>query len=264
MEIIPAEDPDEIGAIIPVIRSAWGMSEMAQIVKDTVAAMRFHGGLVLLAKDQGEVIGMSFSFPARFGNHIYLYSHMTGVLQDRKYSGIGQQLKLRQKEWALRQGYDLICWTFDPLMTLNANLNLGKLGGIARSYIPNFYGNMDDSLNRGNPTDRVVCEWWIREKRNPSERVNPTLNPAEGKELDNTIISSKKPFMLKIPEDFLRMKRETPEIASKVRLYYRETFRKIFSSGYVLTGFSRSDSAYIVTHSSEILPVLPEKIFPVR
>lgn len=263
MEIVPVEDPDEIGEIVPVIRSAWGMTEMAQIVKDTVAAMRFHGGLVLLAKDKGQSIGMSFSFPARFGNHSYLYSHMTGVIQDRKYAGIGQQLKLRQKEWAIKQGYDLICWTFDPLMALNANLNIGKLGGIARSYIPNFYGNMDDSLNRGNPTDRVVCEWWIKEKQSPGTVPEDIIAPGDEKKM-NSLIDAKAPFLLRIPDEFLKIKREAPEKALDLRLNYRETFRKIFRSGYVLTGFQRQDCAYIAKHSTEMVPPPHEGIFPVR
>lgn len=263
MEIIPVEDPDEIGEIVPVIRSAWGMTEMAQIVKDTVAAMRFHGGLVLLAKDNGQAIGMSFSFPARFGNQSYLYSHMTGVIQDRKYSGIGQQLKLRQKEWAIKQGYDLICWTFDPLMALNANLNIGKLGGIARSYIPNFYGNMDDSLNRGNPTDRVVCEWWIKAKPLPGTVPEDIIVPEDESRM-NTLIASKTSFLLRIPDDFIKIKRETPEKAIDMRINYRESFRKIFRSGYVLSGFNRQNCAYIAIHSSEIRPPLHEGIFPVR
>ena len=263
MEIIQADSPDQISSIIPVIRSAWGLTDMSQIVKDIVAAMRFHGGLVLLARDGGKIVGMQFSFPGRFGGKDYLYSHMTGVIQDRKYSGIGSMLKLRQKEWAISQGYDLICWTYDPLMTLNANLNLGKLGGIARSYIPDFYGIMDDSLNRGNPTDRVVCEWWITMEKNSPEMPAESIIPNGENKLE-TALSEKMPFLLRIPDNFLQMKMNDPEKAMETRILYRETFRKIFMARYVLAGFQRETSSYVVVHESSGRISAGPSIFPVR
>ena len=63
MEVQVVTDPDEIREIVPVIRSAWGMQNMEQLVKDIVAAMRFHGGLVLIAREAGKVVGMHCSFP---------------------------------------------------------------------------------------------------------------------------------------------------------------------------------------------------------
>lgn len=46
--------------------------------------------------------------------------------------GIGYCFKLTQREAAVAQGVDLITWTFDPLASLNARLNLYKLGCIAQ------------------------------------------------------------------------------------------------------------------------------------
>lgn len=58
-------------------------------------------------------------------------------------------------------GYDLITWTFDPLESRNAYLNLSKLNAVCSTYVENCYGEMDDSLNHGLPTDRLKAEWWI-------------------------------------------------------------------------------------------------------
>lgn len=264
MDIIEVQDPDDVASIVPVIKSAWGLTDMGQIVKDIAVAMNFHGGLVLLARDGDKVVGMLFGFPGRFGSRSYLYSHMTGVVNEKKYSGIGQKLKLRQREWALSRGYDLVCWTFDPLMSLNGNLNIGKLGGIARSFIPNFYGNMEDSLNRGNYTDRVVCEWWIKAGERTHNTASETYNPLSLVENLSSIMERKNPFLLQIPEDYLGIKKENPERAKSLRMGYRDVFRKIFNGGYVLAGFDRRNSAYIVVEGDQLSGKIGEPVFPVR
>ncbi len=186
------------------------------------------------------------------------------MASEKKYSGIGQKLKLRQKTWALDRGYDLICWTFDPLMSLNGNLNIGKLGGIARSFIPNFYGNMEDSLNRGNYTDRVVCEWWIMAGERTDITVSETYDPLSSGVNLSDILEQRAPFLLKIPDDYLGIKKENPERAKSIRMGYRDVFRKIFNKGYVIAGFDRRNSAYIAVTEEHLPGKIREPIFPVR
>ena len=47
---------------------------------------------------------------------------------------------------------DTIVWTFDPLVRRNARLNLIKLGADVDGFEVDFYGNMDDGINSGDPT----------------------------------------------------------------------------------------------------------------
>ena len=264
MDIVEVQNPDDISSIVPVIKSAWGLTDMGQIVKDIAVAMNFHGGLVLLAKDEDKVVGMLFGFPGRFAGRSYLYSHMTGVVNENKYSGIGQKLKIRQKEWAISMGYELICWTFDPLMSLNGNLNIGKLGGIARSFIPNFYGQMEDSLNRGNYTDRVVCEWWIQTDKIILTKTNTIYDPLDLDENLSDLLQNRAPFLLRIPENYLGIKRENPEMAKSIRISYRDVFRKIFNSEFILAGFDRKNSGYVAVTRDYLPGKIGGPIFPVR
>jgi Uncharacterized conserved protein len=176
MELDVVTDPDEIKKVIPVIKSAWGMQNMDQLVKDILCSFRFHGGLVLIARDNEEILGMQYSYPGFKKGKVYLYSHMTGVVENRKYSGIGRALKMEQKKWAMDHGFDLIAWTYDPLMCLNANFNTHILGTVSRTYLRNFYGEMEDPLNSGVPTDRFVTEWHITQQKNhPSEKTQEIL-----------------------------------------------------------------------------------------
>ena len=61
----------------------------------------------------------------------------------------------------MKRGITLITWTFDPLQSRNAHLNIAKLGGVVRTYCVNYYGNAKSELDRGLDTDRLFIEWWI-------------------------------------------------------------------------------------------------------
>ena len=63
------------------------------------------------------------------------------------------------------QGIDLIVWTFDPLQSRNAYLNIEKLGCIIREYSVNIYPGSGSQFNAGLETDRFTPEWWIGSRR---------------------------------------------------------------------------------------------------
>ena len=90
---------------------------------------------------------------------------MTAVLEGFRDRGVGRQLKLFQRQDALRRGIELIEWTFDPLEMRNAHFNLMRLGAVARRYIPDYYGVTESPLHGGLPTDRLVAEWWVASER---------------------------------------------------------------------------------------------------
>ena len=56
----------------------------------------------------------------------------------------------------------MIAWTYDPLIRRNAYFNLAKLGARPVEYLPNFYGAMDDAINGGTETDRMLVRWELR------------------------------------------------------------------------------------------------------
>ena len=52
---------------------------------------------------------------------------MLGIHPDYQLKGIGKLLKDEQRKIAKEMGYKLITWTFDPLESRNAYLNVSKL-----------------------------------------------------------------------------------------------------------------------------------------
>ncbi|MBB5780778.1 GNAT family N-acetyltransferase [Nonomuraea jabiensis] len=129
------------------------------ITVELMRALAHAGGYVAGAFDGGRLVGGSIGFLAS-GNA--LHSHVTGTAAGR---GIGFALKLHQRRWALERGLERITWTYDPLMRRNAHFNLAKLGARPREYLPCFYGVMDDAINRGDESDRLLTAWPLSDPR---------------------------------------------------------------------------------------------------
>jgi predicted GNAT superfamily acetyltransferase len=215
-----------------------------------LVTMAKEGGVVLIALDGGKPVGFAFGFPALVAGQFKLASHQAGVLQAYQDRGLGYQIKLAQREVALAKGFELVTWTFDPLQGRNGSFNLRKLGAVCQTYLENLYGDMDDELNRGLPSDRFRVDWWLASVH-VSQRLEgrasqpdlahldyPILNAAIQTEGDlalppETITLPVTPSCLvEIPVDLARLKRAAPEAALQWRLQTRQIFETAFNSGY--------------------------------
>jgi predicted GNAT superfamily acetyltransferase len=178
------ESQAEFSAAEEVQRAAWLMPDDTELVPGhLLQASQRHGGIVLGAFAlNGTMVGVAFGFVglthdqtqiAQLGGSLIFYSHMMGILPAYQGQSIGYRLKLAQREHALERGHRLIIWTFDPLQSANARLNIGKLRGICRCYIPDAYGELKEGVNIGLPSDRFELEWWIASKRVAIQVAHP-------------------------------------------------------------------------------------------
>lgn len=149
-------------------QQAWGFSDALDVIPLTnlVTAQEW-GGLVLGAfDDSGELYGFCYGFlgfdPAGLLVHC---SHMLAVDERARNMGLGARLKWAQRDYVLGQGIDMIVWTFDPLESINASLNFGKLGGLSDGYVVNLYGETTSTLHAGTATDRLIIKWLIGSPR---------------------------------------------------------------------------------------------------
>jgi predicted GNAT superfamily acetyltransferase len=183
---------------------------------------------------------------------------MAGVLPEYQGQQIGYRLKLAQREHVLTQGLDLATWTYDPLEGSNASLNIGKLGVICRTYLPDVYGDTGIQLHLGLPTDRFEVEWRVRsrrvEERLESRHAKLTLDKAldRGAERANRTEFGRRgllrsetgdrapgaeAILIEIPADFQVIKSADMGLAREWRAQIREIFENCFNSGYVATDF---------------------------
>ncbi len=145
--------------------AVWGYADGDVIPRRMFLVARRIGGQVLGAFEEGTIVGFAMALPGYRDGRPYLHSHMLAVLPEYRNRGLGQRLKLAQRDDALARGFALMEWTFDPLEIKNSYLNLHKLGAIVRRYHANFYGPSSSPLQGGLPTDRLYAEWWLRSDR---------------------------------------------------------------------------------------------------
>jgi predicted GNAT superfamily acetyltransferase len=229
----------------------WGMTEREVVPLHQMLAAARNGGLILGAFVAGQLVGFCYGFPGvRDGDRIFC-SHMTGVLPTCQVRDVGYRLKCAQREWAIAQGYRRMVWTYDPLQSLNAYFNLHKLGAEARRYFIDYYGEMDDEINRGLPSDRIEVDWWLdapevvdrlegrRVSRQPAD-VAPVLE-ADGPR-PGVVIDPAGPLVrIQIPRAIRSLRQEDPETALAWRLATREAFQRCLQRGYVAVDFVVSD-----------------------
>jgi predicted GNAT superfamily acetyltransferase len=156
---------EELRACVALQKEVWNFTDEELVPLRMFVVAEKVGGQVMGAFDGAEMVGFALSVPGTRSGHAYLHSHMLGVRQKYRNSGLGRKLKLLQREEALSRGIELIEWTFDPLEIKNAYLNIEKLGAIARRYNINQYGITSSPLQGGLPSDRLIAEWWLKSRR---------------------------------------------------------------------------------------------------
>jgi predicted GNAT superfamily acetyltransferase len=153
---------------------------------------------------------------------------MLGVLGPYRNTGLGRQLKIKQRDEALERGIDLIEWTFDPLELKNAYFNIERLGAIVRRFVYNQYGSTSSHLHTGLPTDRCTAEWWI-----DSQRVRDTLG-------GNVPARPKTKQVISIPSNITDLRRTDMATAREIQVAAADQFTKYFSAGLAVTGFEKT------------------------
>jgi predicted GNAT superfamily acetyltransferase len=266
ISIRPLETMEQMVMVEELQLTVWPGSER-DVVPGHILITLAHNGATLLGAFDGEhLAGFVLGFPGfdpQTPDRVAMArlkhcSHMLGVDPAYQGRGVGLALKLAQRQEVEAQGIRLITWTYDPLLSKNAHLNIRRLGGLARTYMRDAYGEMRDGLNQGVASDRFLLEWWITSPRVVSrvERARPPLdlanflaagavkvNPAVLRDDDLLApAESLQPMegnllLVEIPSEFEEMKERDPGLAVAWRNHAREIFETAFSLGFIATDF---------------------------
>jgi predicted GNAT superfamily acetyltransferase len=221
-EIRNVESPDDMTAIVTVFQQVWGTTSPIVNV-ELLRAMAHSGGYVAGVYDTDRLVGASFGFLARHHGEPALHSHVTGILPGVQHTGVGRSIKLHQRDWAAARDIAWITWTYDPIVRRNAWFNIEVLGAHVSEYVANFYGEMSDSINAHDESDRLVVAW----------PTNPDVSrpaPAEG----CTIVH------VDTPDDIVFLRRTDPAEALEWRRRVRAELGGRIDAGATVTGFTRA------------------------
>ncbi len=230
--IRPASTHGDLHACVALQLAVWGLDQQDVVPFHQLHTAHEWGGQVLVAEVDGEIAGFCYAFAGKQYGKPALLSHMLAVRPEHRGMGLGAQLKLAQGRWALANGYDLITWTYDPLEAVNATLNINRLGGVVHRYLVNHYGEMDDDLNKGLPSDRLLLEWHLS-----TPRVQAIL---QGKE---TPPAPDAAHLCRVPVGFQRIKGADPSEAMRWRLLVRDELTRALAQGYWITAFTLNEEA---------------------
>jgi predicted GNAT superfamily acetyltransferase len=211
--------------------------------------------------------------------NLKLYSKRLAVLEAYRDRGIGYQLKLAQRDFAMRRGIRLVTWTFDPLLSRNAHMNIRKLGAVVSRYYVDFYGTDSESLTLGGSSDRLEAEWWLTshrvEERLKGSRsaltldqyllggvriLNPSTLSARALPVpsDEFIQPPSALGLLEIPPEYDRLVEADPVLAQEWREHTRQVFTAALHAGYILTDFvyepyqGRQRGFYVCSHEGSL------------
>lgn len=235
VEIALARTDDEVDRALALAERVWGAPPVSLPI---ARAQTFAGWYVSVALDDDTPVGMCAGFVGVHdtdgGPDLHLHSHLAAVDPTAQGRGIGRALKRHQREWCLERGVEHVSWTFDPLVRENARFNLHHLGAVGARYLVDLYGEMDDDINRGQPSDRLLVWWDLTSDRTMRALDGPLPTPAA----DGTGVAT--------PEAITAMRTDDPEAALRWRLDTRTAMTAAFADGLRPTALD-TDGRYVFT-----------------
>lgn len=258
LEIVRLRSTADLREYEALVRNVAGYVDVTAGVMLSIIAC---GGLLVGVRDERRrLVGGALALLGLDDGGPFLHSEMMVVVPDRQGQGVGYRLKLAQRDYALSRGIDLIVWTFDPLRTPNANLNLHKLGGIARRYIPNMYGPLP-GFSAGLATDQLFLEWhvtsgWVRRRLSHpradsgASEATPIVTKLGTHEAttfptlaEYDVGCSADRVFVEVPDNGGEIRRSHGDVARNWRLGLREIFQAYLARGYWVTDVVRVSGA---------------------
>ncbi len=265
LTIRPLETPEELRACVTLQEATWGPGFSEKVPYAVLWFTRRIGGVLIGAFSDDELVGYVFGVTGwRDGRPVH-WSDMLAVRKDVRDRGIGMELKRAQREALLSAGVTLAQWTFEPLESRNAHLNLVRLGGIVRTYERDVYGESDSPLHGVIGTDRLIVDWHLdsaRVERRLGREHAPRFDAASLPVINAVEVRAGIPacgaldtgrtdeaIALLIPANLDRVRSSDRYAARTWRECTRTAFEAYLGRGYVVTELVRRDehvSAYVL------------------
>jgi predicted GNAT superfamily acetyltransferase len=256
LTIVELDTVERIQHATELFNEVWSVTrEEPLIPANTLRALQHSGNYVFGAYEGDRLTGAIVGFHGRHDGSPQLHSHILGVSPQSQGRSVGFALKQHQRAWTLAHDIDVVTWTFDPLVRRNAYFNVAKLGATISAYFANFYGAMNDGINDGDESDRVLVEWPLRDpgveaasEGRPSDldlrrlqddgaaivlHTNGDGTPVTNDRRDRVLLAS-------IPEDIVALRASDRDLANSWRAALRDVLGGALQDGYAAVGMSRT------------------------
>jgi predicted GNAT superfamily acetyltransferase len=245
------ESQAEYEECVRIQDETWGAGFSERVPPAILKVAQYLSGVTAAAFDgakDGRMLGFVFGMTGLRDGHLVHWSDMLAVRPEARNHGIGRRLKLYQRSLVAELGVTQILWTFDPLVSRNAHLNLNTLGARVTDYVPDMYGrDTGSSLHEGIGTDRFVVAWEVTAGKRVSGEVGKGAIGPEPKR------ASGEEIVVEIPEDIQELIATEPARAREWREATRSAFLRHLADGYRVTGFHRANGMghYLLTRGAD-------------
>lgn len=279
----------EMDAAVALQKIYWGEDMGALVPAHMLLSLVAYGGHVPAAYDGDTMVGVLVGFLGASQNmgktlplrdRLLVMSKRMVVLPEYRSHNIGTQLKLMQRDYAQRNGIQLVTWTFDPLLARNAYLNIYKLGATGQRYETDYFGASQYAMISG---DRLVVNWWVDhplttahiQAKMPKYTIqhyldhdaaiiNPVMLNAVGRPVppEKCTIPDNPVLLLEIPAEFVALEQQDNELARVWREHIRQIFPQVIQAGYLVTNFIRDGARtlYVLTRDDGTFNFAPASI----
>jgi predicted GNAT superfamily acetyltransferase len=249
---------DDLRELAELFALVWGRPGEPPINSDILRALAHSGNYLAGTRSEGRLIGGIVGWLGGHPPHdLHMHSHILGVVPGIEARGLGFALKQHQRRWCLERSVGAVEWTFDPLVRRNAYFNLTKLGAEATRYLVDFYGAMDDGINAGDESDRILIRWELTSEKTTQAAEGKPAEPAvdEGAVRVLAVGTVGEPVardlhgrtaLLQVPDDIVALRRRSPELARTWRYAVRAALGDAMSAGYRVTAVTR-DGWYVLS-----------------
>jgi predicted GNAT superfamily acetyltransferase len=254
VELHPLTSLEDADAILRVMRATWG----EELPRELIKALAGSGNVPWGAFDGDELIGYVLGWAAVDpGDGLHEHSHMLAAAPDRRHGGVGYALKLAQRASCLDRDIHLVRWTFDPLVARNAHLNIGKLGAVCDRFHRDYYGQMPDTINVGDRSDRLVVAWCLDPDPCPGRKperartIVRSVGSSEAPEpelIGGEAIPGAEAVAIQVPRDHAALRAADPELGSAWREAVGTAIEDAVGEGFVVTAFEADRDGWRPTY----------------
>lgn len=258
---------DDVDAVARLFDGIWRPDPTnPAVTPEWLRALSKAGSYVIGAFDGPALVGACVGFFGPPADGV-LHSHVAGVSAAARGRDVGFALKVHQRAWALRRGVSTVAWTFDPLVRRNAYFNLVKLAAVPHEYLVNFYGVMQDEINGGDDSDRLLVHWPLGDPRVAAAcagagaaaaadaaaaraaggavvlAVGPDGGPLRGGsdgDASDRGASGGGTVLVAVPADIEALRRHDPGCARDWRVAVRESLGTLLADGARFLGFDKT------------------------
>lgn len=255
LEIRTAATTDDIDRALDLAEEVWGSRPISEPV---LRALELAGCYVAGAHLDGRLVGMCAGFVGVHDDGWHLHSHLAAVVPGARGHGIGRALKRHQRQWCLDRSIVVVTWTFDPLIRENARFNLHHLGARGDRYLIDLYGPMDDAINQGHDTDRLLVRWDLDAAPTVAALTEPAPSPAIAELREQGAVdvvvddgedvtarpSDARVRLVATPEHVVELRATDPGRARRWRSAVREAMTAAFADGLAPTAIT-DDHRYV-------------------